>query len=79
MKKLALFFCVFAVTHIFGQGKGFVINGTIKQVPDNSHIYITHKYNEATIIDSALVKGEKFTFKGKTPEPNMYWITFKEN
>ena len=75
MKKLTLLFCALVVTNVFSQGKGFVINGVMKQAADNSFIYLTHKYNDATLVDSALVKGEKFVFKGKTPEPNMYWIT----
>ena len=78
MKKLIILFCAFVATHVLGQGKGFVINGTIKQVPDNAHVYLTHKYNDLTITDSALIKGEKFVFKGKTIEPNMYWITLKK-
>ena len=77
MKKIALITYLIIATNIFSQGKGFVINGTIKQVADNSYIYLTHKYNDATFIDSTKVSGEKFTFKGKTLEPNMYWITLK--
>ena len=64
--------------NVFSQGKGYVINGTIKQAVDNSYIYLSHKYNDATLIDSTVVKGGKFVFKGKTPEPNMYWITLKK-
>ena len=78
MKKISLLFCLLFTATAFSQGKGYVINGTIKQVPDNSYIYLTHKYNEATLIDSSLVKEGKFLFKGKTPEPNMYWITLKK-
>ena len=64
--------------NIFSQGKGFVINGTIKKAADNSYIYLTHKYNNINMVDSTLLKGEKFVFKGKTLEPNMYWITLKK-
>src|ERR1700748_119255 len=75
MKKLTLISLLFIATTVFSQGKSYVINGTIKKVTDNSYIYLSHKYDDVTHVDSALVKGEKFTFKGKTPEPNMYWIT----
>lgn len=78
MKKITLFLCLLIVTNIFSQGKGFVISGTIKKTTDNSYIYLTHKYNNITNVDSTLVKGEKFVFKGKTSEPNMYWITLKK-
>jgi peroxiredoxin len=75
MKKINLLLCLFIATNVFSQGKGYIINGVIKQAADNSYVYLTHKYNDATHVDSALVKGNKFTFKGKTTEPNMYWLT----
>lgn len=78
MKKITLLSFLFFAANIYSQGKGYVINGNIKKVPDNSYIYLSHIYNEVTHIDSAQVKSEKFTFKGKTPEPNMYWLTFKK-
>ncbi|MEO8760103.1 MAG: DUF4369 domain-containing protein, partial [Bacteroidia bacterium] len=75
MKKLTLISFLLIATTGFSQGKAYVINGNIKNVADNSYIYLSHKYNDVTHTDSTLVKGEKFTFKGKTPEPNMYWLT----
>ncbi len=75
---MTLICCLLVAVNVFSQSKGFVINGTIKKAADNSYIYLTHKYNDIAIIDSALVKGEKFTFKGKTPEPNVYYITLKK-
>lgn len=62
----------------FSQGKGFVINGTLRNTPADSYIFLTHKYNDITHTDSALMVKGKFTFKGKTPEPNMYWITLRK-
>ena len=84
MKKISLLAFVLTINYSLltntcsAQGKGFVISGTIKKAVDNSYIYLTHKYNDATLIDSAKVSGEKFTFKGKTIEPNMYWITLNK-
>jgi peroxiredoxin len=77
MKKITVITCLFIAANMFSQGKGFVINGTIKQAADNSYLYLTHKLNDVTYTDSTRVSGEKFTFKGKTTEPNMYWITLK--
>jgi peroxiredoxin len=79
MKKLSIICALFLSINAFSQAKGYVINGSIKKVADNSYVYLSHIYNEQTHIDSALVKAEKFTFKGKTPEPNMYWITLRKN
>ncbi|MFI5142358.1 MAG: redoxin domain-containing protein [Bacteroidia bacterium] len=75
MKKISLLICLCIAAQGFSQGKGYVINGLIKKAPDNAYLYLTHKENDVALTDSALVKGEKFTFKGKTAEPNMYWIT----
>ena len=58
-----------------GGAKGFSIKGKITGLKNNSYVFLTHKYNDITTIDSSLVKEESFVFKGNTPEPNMYWIT----
>ncbi len=78
MKKISFVSFLLTASTIFAQGKAYVINGSIKKASDNSYIYLSHKYNDITHVDSALVKSEKFTFKGKTPEPNMYWITLQK-
>src|ERR1700739_4190324 len=78
MKKIIFLFCFFVAAKAFPQGKGYVINGTLRKAADNSYIYLTHKYNDVTYIDSAKISGEKFTFKGKTPEPNIYYITLRK-
>ena len=75
MKKINLLLCLFIAAQGFSQGKGYVINGVMKKALDNSYLYLTHKENDVAITDSTPVKSEKFTFKGKTVEPNMYWIT----
>jgi hypothetical protein len=79
MKKLTLISLLFIATTCFSQGKGYVINGTMKNANDNAYIYLTHKYYDVTHVDSTLLRGGKFTFKGKTPEPNMYWITLTKS
>ena len=57
----------------------FNVTGTLKNAPDNSKIYIHHKWDSATLTDSVKVKGGKFTLTGKSAEPNMYWITKTSN
>ena len=70
---------LFFSASLFSQAKDFTLNATLKGTSDNSYIYLSHKYDDVFITDSVKVKGEKVTFKGKTPEPNMYWITLKRN
>lgn len=57
----------------------FNINGYLKNIPDNTYIYLHHKWNNKDITDSAKVKSGKFVFNGKTQEPNMYWMTKSNN
>ncbi|MGZ3942360.1 MAG: DUF4369 domain-containing protein, partial [Bacteroidia bacterium] len=72
MKKLIPF--LFFSSAIFAQ-KEFTLNANIKGLQDGTYLYLGHKMNDALIWDSAQVKSEKVVIKGKTPEPNMYWIT----
>lgn len=70
------------VTIGFGQKKNknnFTINGKLTGINDGNWVYLTHKYNDQTNIDSALVLNGSFTFTGSTPEPNMYWISPVKN
>ncbi len=64
---------------LFAQEKAFNVNITIKGGKDGTPLYILHKYNDELFTDSALIKSEKVSFKGKTKEPNMYWLTAKKN
>lgn len=57
----------------------FSINGSLKNAPENSYIYIHHKWNNKDITDSAKIKNGQFSFSGKTAEPNMYWMTKSSN
>ncbi|HWY37755.1 MAG TPA: TlpA disulfide reductase family protein [Bacteroidia bacterium] len=64
---------------LFSQPKDFTLTADIKGAPEGSYMYLGHKLNDAFMSDSAKVTGEKAVFKGKTPEPNMYWITPHKN
>src|ERR1700757_4073569 len=63
---------------VFAQ-KEFTLTANLKGAADDSYIYLGHKLNDVFNFDSAKVKGEKAVFKGKLPEPNMYWITRSKN
>lgn len=63
---------------LFAQEKKFTINTFVKGCPDGTRLYLSHKYNDATLVDSAFVKKERAAFKGVTPEPNMYWLSYKK-
>lgn len=56
----------------------YVIKGTIKG-NKYSKIYLHHKWNNDFKTDSAIIKNGTFTFKGTTPEINMYWFTFDKS
>jgi len=47
---------------------GFVINGRITGVPSGT-AWLTHKYDYATITDSAVIKDGQFILRGYLPEP----------
>lgn len=53
----------------------YSINGSLKNLKDNSYIYLHHKWGNKDFTDSAKVKSGKFNFSGKGTEVNMFWIT----
>ncbi len=57
----------------------YSINGSLKNLKDNSYIYLHHKWNNKDFTDSAKVKAGKFSFSGKEPEVNMFWMTKTSN
>ncbi|MBS1637935.1 MAG: AhpC/TSA family protein [Bacteroidetes bacterium] len=71
---MALTSAVFSQTNF-----NFIVSGHIKNVKDNQAIYIHHKWDGKNFTDSAKVKDGNFTYKGKSAESNMYWITKGDN
>ncbi len=57
----------------------YSINGSLKNLKDNSYIYLHHKWNNKDLTDSVKVKAGKFSFSGKGVEPNMFWLTKSSN
>lgn len=56
----------------------YTIEGTAKNYK-NTYIYLNHKWDDKSFVDSTKVTDGKFKFAGKSPEPNMYWLTFTNN
>lgn len=80
--KYSFIFCFLAFIPFcltFGQSKSFRLTAELKDVPSGKKIYLQHKYNEIVYTDSAVFRDGKANFKGKTPEPNMYWLSMSAN
>ena len=60
------------------KAKPYTVEGVVKNYKNN-YIYLSHKWDDKIFTDSAKVTNSKFKFSGKTPEPNMYWLTFTNN
>lgn len=56
----------------------FTVEGTAKNYK-NPYLYFTHKWDEKTYTDSVKVTDGKFKYSSKSPESNMYWMTFTNN
>ncbi len=63
----------------FAQNFNFSVNGTLKNVKENSYIYVHHKWDNVNYTDSVKVKAGKFVYNSKSEEPNMYWLTLSNN
>lgn len=74
MKQLGIIFLTLAIT-ISCQNKtdtgGFTIQGTAKNVPDGTHILLYFFPNTHKVVDSTVVMGEKFQFKGNLDRPTL--------
>ena len=57
----------------------FVISGEMRGLSENAPIYIHHKWDGGNYTDTVRVKNHAFSYKGKSQEPNMYWITKSDN
>ena len=80
MTKLFIIgFSILKLSSIAQSYSNFTINGSLKNISDNSYIYIHHKWDGKDFTDSAKVKGGNFSFAGKIVEPNMYWLTKSRN
>ena len=78
MKKIVVFLLL-ATTLIscsnFGKDE-FLLNGTIAGIPDGK-VVVLERFDDslgAVAVDTAKIKAGKFTFKGKTLEPEMFSV-----
>ena len=79
VKSILLLLSCSALSAIAQTPFTFSINGSLKNVKDNAKTYVHHKWDNKTYTDSVKVKAGKFTYTGKSAEPNMYWITKTSN
>lgn len=56
----------------------FTINGEITKYT-KPYIYLHHKWDNKDHTDSIKIKDGKFSFTGKSAEPNMYWFNTENN
>jgi peroxiredoxin len=56
----------------------FTINGEISKY-NKTYIYLHHKWDTKDFTDSIKIKAGKFSFEGKSMEPNMYWFSTESN
>ncbi|WP_080905808.1 TlpA disulfide reductase family protein [Parabacteroides sp. Marseille-P3160] len=74
MKKIIGFFCCLLLLGACQQQKGYVINGTAKNVKEGK-IYLQVFRNKMYFdVDTADIVNGKFTFKGKVEQPVLYGL-----
>lgn len=80
MNKLqSLLICSFLTVSAIAQKPfAFTVEGTAKNYK-NAYLYFSHKWDDKSYTDSVKVTDGKFKYSGKSPEPNMYWVTFTNN
>lgn len=82
MNKVKFLFLGLFLTGILSAQKpkpfSFSVEGNVKNYK-STYIYLNHKWDEKTFTDSTKVVDDKFKFAGKSPEPNMYWLTTTNN
>ncbi len=80
MKKIILnAIFTFSSLFIFAQKPfSFTINGEISKYT-KPYIYLHHKWDNVDYTDSIKITNGKFTFTGKSAEPNMYWFSAETN
>jgi peroxiredoxin len=76
---LFLFFLLTGTNNILAKSFTFKLQLKFQGTKDGQKIYLHHKYGEKLITDSAVFIGEKTNFKGKSKEPNMFWLTLEKN
>ena len=76
MKKYLLLLIGSLPFALVAQQKGFVINGTITGLTDNSLVSITDVNNPTDTLASGTVHNSSFVLKGKIEEPNLHQLNF---
>jgi thiol-disulfide isomerase/thioredoxin len=79
MRKILFLFILSSVI-VAGKAQGYEIKINIKNIKDSACYLMRYKWDNQSIVDTALVKKGSFTFKGKQPlEKGLYSILYKRN
>ena len=79
-KSFLLIAAAAAFTACNNSQSGYVINGTIDGAADGDTIYIANlNSRDAVPVDTAVIKGGKFTFKGTQDKPENTYIVYNMN
>jgi peroxiredoxin len=76
MRRL-LAILLFVPAFLSAQDKGFVINGVLTGLPDNTELLLQNEELTPGPLATAVSKGGKFVLKGAVKEPNLYYVTIK--
>ena len=82
MNKVKFFFLSLFVTGLLSAQKTKPFSYSVEGLAKNyksTYIFLNHKWDDKNIVDSTKVVDGKFKFSGKSPEPNMYWLTFSNS
>lgn len=79
MKKLLLLVCTLGIFACQQKQEGFTINGTLQGDAEGGKVLLQENNENATTLDSAIVKDGKFVLKGKVDSPMMYSIVIDIN
>jgi thiol-disulfide isomerase/thioredoxin len=71
--------CLSAVLQSYSQtGSGFTINVTVSKTAEGRKVYLKSDEVPGKPVDSTIVKGGSFGFKGSVPYPQFYTMVFKK-
>jgi thiol-disulfide isomerase/thioredoxin len=77
-KFLQIAFVGLSFSSLAQKNTSFTVSGNLRNAPGN-YAYIHHKWDNKDVTDSVKLKAGAFSYLGKTTEPNMYWITKRNN
>ncbi|SDD76018.1 TlpA disulfide reductase family protein [Niabella drilacis] len=67
VRKILFFFILLAFYGTNSIGQNYIVNGHIKELPENSKVYLARAFDRQ--IDSTIVRNGQFSFKGSINQP----------